>query len=113
MMFQIKFVEKIKTHFMFSNPPPEIRAVYEMMWKNIVQPYMPQMTIWRMRTECWIPKAINTHSEYVILIAVYSHNGYANAPQYYVILTWPVFIFILSSSCSFPRILYSTLNGKG
>ena len=27
------------------------------------------MTIWRMRTACWIPKAKNTHSEYVILIA--------------------------------------------
>jgi len=29
----------------------------------------PQMTIWRMRIACWVPKAINTHSEYVILIA--------------------------------------------
>ena len=27
------------------------------------------MTIWRMRTACWTPKATNTHSEYVILIA--------------------------------------------
>ena len=27
------------------------------------------MTIWRMRIECRIPKATNTHSEYVILIA--------------------------------------------
>jgi hypothetical protein len=27
------------------------------------------MTIWRMRIACWIPKATNTHSEYVILIA--------------------------------------------
>jgi len=26
------------------------------------------MTIWRMRIECWILKAIDTHSEYVILI---------------------------------------------
>jgi hypothetical protein len=25
--------------------------------------------IWRMRTACWIPKATNTHSEYVTLIA--------------------------------------------
>jgi hypothetical protein len=29
----------------------------------------PQVTIWRMRIECWIPKATNTHSQYVILIA--------------------------------------------
>ena len=27
------------------------------------------MTIWSMRIACWIPKATNTHSEYVILIA--------------------------------------------
>jgi len=27
------------------------------------------MTIWRMRIACWIPKATNTHSEYVTLIA--------------------------------------------
>jgi hypothetical protein len=25
-------------------------------------------TLWRMRIACWIPKATNTHSEYVILI---------------------------------------------
>jgi hypothetical protein len=28
-----------------------------------------QMTIWRMSIACWIPKATNTHSQYVILIA--------------------------------------------
>ena len=27
------------------------------------------MRIWRMRIACWIPKATNTHSEYVMLIA--------------------------------------------
>jgi len=27
------------------------------------------MTIWRMRIACWIPKATNTHSQYVIVIA--------------------------------------------
>ena len=39
------------------------------MWgKNIADPDRPQMTIWRMRIACWIPKATNTHSQYVILI---------------------------------------------
>ena len=47
----------------------ENRAVYEIMWKNIVEPDMPQMAIWRMRIACWIPKTTNTHSEYVIPIA--------------------------------------------
>ena len=36
------------------------------MWKNIVQPGRPQTTICRMRIACWIPKATNTHSGYVI-----------------------------------------------
>jgi hypothetical protein len=32
-----KFVEKIKTHFMFSNFFFENLPVYEIMWKNIVE----------------------------------------------------------------------------
>ena len=31
---------------------------------------MPQMTIWRMRFACWIPKATNAHTEYVMHIAL-------------------------------------------
>ena len=68
-MFQANLVEKIKTHiscsitfFFFEN-----RAVYEIMWKNIVEPGKPQVTIWCMRIACWIPRAIYTRSEYVIL----------------------------------------------
>jgi hypothetical protein len=75
-MFQTNVVDKIKTHifcsiifFFFENC-----AVYEIMWKNIVEPDRPQMTIWRMRIACWIPKATNTHLEYVILIAVALHQ---------------------------------------
>ena len=39
----------------------ENRAFYVIMWKNIVEPDWPQMTIWRMRITCWIPEATNTH----------------------------------------------------
>ena len=46
----------------------ENRAVYEIMWKNIVQSDRVQMTIWRMRVAFWIPEATDTHSEYVILL---------------------------------------------
>ena len=46
---------------MFNNIFFENRAVYEIMWKNIVQPGRPQITIWRMRSACWIPKA-TTHT---------------------------------------------------
>jgi len=48
---------------------PENRAVYEVRWKNVAQPVRPQMTTRRMRIACWIPKATNTHWQYVLLIA--------------------------------------------
>jgi len=44
-------------------------AIYEIMWKNNVQLDRPQTTVWCKCTARWIPKATNTHSEYVILIA--------------------------------------------
>jgi hypothetical protein len=45
-MFRTEVVEKIKnTHFMFNNVFPENRAVYEITWKNIVEPHSSQMTI--------------------------------------------------------------------
>ena len=47
----------------------ESRAVYKIVWKNVVDPDTAQITIWRMRIACWIKKATKTHSEYVILIA--------------------------------------------
>ena len=36
----------------------ENRAVYEIIWKNVVERRRPQMTIWRMRISCWIPSAL-------------------------------------------------------
>ena len=60
-----KIVEKIKTHI-FNNFFFENLAVYETIWKNIINPVRPQMTIWSMGVACWITKATDTHSEYVI-----------------------------------------------
>jgi len=63
------------THFVFSEFDLilfyffENRAVYEIVWKNIVETDRSQMTMCRMRIACWITKAADTHSEYVILIA--------------------------------------------
>jgi len=48
-------IEEIKTHNL---------EVYEIMWNNMVQPGRAQI-IRRMRTACLVPKATNTHSEYV------------------------------------------------
>ena len=47
---------------------PIISAFKVVMWKNVVEPSRPQMSIWHMHTACWIPKSKNTHSGYVILI---------------------------------------------
>jgi len=40
---------------------------------------------------CCITKAINRHSEYVILTAFHGNNDYTNAPYCYVIPTFPAF----------------------
>jgi hypothetical protein len=43
--------------------------LFEIIWENIVQSGKPQTTKWRMRITCWLPKATNILSEYVLLIA--------------------------------------------
>ena len=53
-------------HFFFENP-----AVYEILWRNIVEPDGPQMTTLRMRIACWLLKVTNTHSEHLILILMF------------------------------------------
>jgi hypothetical protein len=52
--------ENQNTHFVFGDFF-ESRTVYEIIWKNMVEPGRPQMTVRRMRIACWIPKATNTH----------------------------------------------------
>jgi len=45
-MFPTKVVQKVKTHILHSVTFfPENRAAYEIVWKNMVQPDRPQMTI--------------------------------------------------------------------
>jgi hypothetical protein len=68
-MSQTKVAQKIKTHILCSITFLFNGAVDKIMWKNIVERSRPQMTIWRKRIACWIPKATNTHSECVIVIA--------------------------------------------
>jgi hypothetical protein len=65
-MFQIKVVEEIKTHVLYSVTASENRVVYEKMLKNTVGKDRPQMTTSRMRSAYCIPKAKNTHSEHVM-----------------------------------------------
>jgi hypothetical protein len=44
-MFQTKVIEKIKIHILFSLTFPENPAVYEIMWKNMVEPDRLQITV--------------------------------------------------------------------
>ena len=44
------------------------------MRKNMAEQDRLQITIWRMRIACWITKATDAHSEYVILL-FYGDSG--------------------------------------
>jgi len=79
-----------KTHFNLHNFFFENRTVYEIMWKNTAEPNRPQMTIRRMRIACWIPRAKNTHPEYVIAHCFSTATMASRTrPKRYVIRTLP------------------------
>jgi hypothetical protein len=61
------------------------------MWKNTVQRIRPRIAIWRMRIACWIPKATNTHPEYVIFIAFLLQQWLRERPSVLRRSTLPVF----------------------
>jgi hypothetical protein len=90
-MFSAKVVDKVETNILCSITffPPENRAVYEIMRKNIVERARPQMTVWRMHIECLISKAKNSHWKCVILIVFPLQQWLHEAPQCYVIRTLP------------------------
>ena len=94
------------THFVFINVFFENHAFYEIMWGSIVEPDRLQMTIWRTRVACWIPKATNTHSQCVILIVFLLNSGCSQSPQRYVIRTLPVlFLFVCDHYLSYLFVL--------
>jgi hypothetical protein len=55
----------LNNFFFFS----ENHAVYEIKWQKYCRAGQATDDNWCMLIACWIPKATNTHSEYVILIA--------------------------------------------
>ena len=62
--------ENQNTNFIFRNVFfSENHAFYEIIWKYVIEPGRPQMTIRHMRVACWIYKATDTHSGCVIRIA--------------------------------------------
>jgi hypothetical protein len=57
------------------------------MWKYIIGPDRPQMTVWRMRIACWKLKTTNIPSEYVTISVFHLKNGCTTAPQRYATRT--------------------------
>jgi hypothetical protein len=47
----------------------EICSFNEVVWKNVVDPDRPQITIWRVRIACWLTKVTDTRLECTILIS--------------------------------------------
>jgi len=86
-----------------SKPVFENRAFYEIMWRNILEPDRPKMTIWRMRIAYWITKATDIYSEFVVVIAFPLQQRLHERVSVlrYTILP---FLFILSAK----RTLYAT-----
>ena len=75
----------------------------------MVEPDKPQTTVRRMRFACWMAEATYTHTHthprvrtlahrilYVILL-FHGNNGYANAPQCYVVRIWFVILHLRSA----------------
>ena len=109
-MFQRNFVEKINTHIlMFNNFFPLKHAVHDIAWEKYgtTRQVTDDNIIRHMHFPCWINKATNAYSEYLILSLFHSNNGYAKTSHCYV-YTYIVCL-ILSVFCSSPRFLWSVL----
>jgi len=56
-------VEKIRTNVMCNSDFYNNGAFQGIMWKNILGPGRPKMTMWPMHIACWIPNATDTHTQ--------------------------------------------------
>ena len=70
-MFQIKVVEKTKTHILCSIT---FFWISYRLWDNVEKccrsgQATDDIITWRMRYGCWTTKVTDTHSEYIILLA--------------------------------------------
>jgi len=94
--------ENQNTHFMFSN------TFYKKPFHNVeINCTARQATddniIWRMCIACWITKATDTHSEYVILIAILQQQWLRECTSmlyytYTTCLVIPLFLRLMTSS---------------
>jgi hypothetical protein len=94
-MFQTKVVEKITTHILCSIAIFPTIVPVTRMWKNVIDREATGDNITRrMRSACWVTKAANKHSVYIILTAFHGNIVFMNAPQCYVIRTFRVFLSV-------------------
>ena len=99
-MFQIKFIEKTKTHILCSIPlfwGGGNHTVYEKMWKNTVERGRPHDNMAQVRCS-WIPRATNRHTKYIIIIVFPLQQWSQERASRYVIRTLPV-LFHDTSVC--------------
>ena len=95
---------------MFNNFLPKNCAVYEIMWKNILRDghATDDYIIWRMRVACCIPKDTDTHTEYVILIALPRYRWLCERASVLRCTTLPV---LYVSQNKQQRFYYTVLTG--
>jgi hypothetical protein len=84
--------------------------LYEIMWKNNVEPAGPQMSTWLICIACWVPTAMHTQYEYYILIDFFHcNNGSTNVAQCYVTWTMTVLVTLYNimspsaNNCSYTK----------
>jgi hypothetical protein len=109
-MFRTKVVEKSKNTFRFELLFLESRAVYEIMWKNMVKPDGPRITI-QYGACTWHAgiRRLQTHSEYVILIA-FTRKRWLRERTSVFMRTLSVFLLLSSLVlCPLLRLTSSTL----
>ena len=116
-MFQTKIVEKIKTHILRSVPFYRKYCRLCDKEKKIAELDRPQMIIWRMRITCWITKAKNTYSAYVIRIAFPLQPLLHERATCYITLILPSLLSLVQTASSstvgiaaFQRVRTSAVN---
>jgi len=87
MMFQIKLVEKIRTHFSCFFLQKSCR-LWDVEKYGTAGQARGNSIIRSLHISCWISKTANTHTKYISLF--HRNNGCAKAPQCYIIRTLPV-----------------------
>ena len=86
------------THLLFNNFSRKPWRLWDKMEKYCrARQATNDNIIRRMLLVSWVPKATDTRSKYVILIAFHCNNGYANAPQCDITPTLPDLILLMLS----------------